>query len=435
MMTVAYCTFGCKVNQYETDCIAELMERNGFVTTDDMMTADIVIINSCTVTQSADVKLGQLLRRVRRQNPEAITIVAGCYPQAHGETALIKDADIIIGEANKTKIPEIISEFLEKHERLCDITPHQKGEKIERMSLSRRADKTRAIIKIQDGCDRFCSYCIIPYARGRSRSKPIEEIQAEASELALQGHRELILVGINLSCYGEDLGGIDLADAVHAACLSTADRVRLGSIEPEMLTENIIKRLSHEAKLCPHFHLSLQSGCDRTLERMRRRYNSSEYRELVKLLRAYFPYCAITTDVMVGFPGETEEDFLESVEFVKEIAFAGVHVFPYSEREGTVASKMPGSVPKAERYRRAEIMSEAAKIGEEAFREAHSGKVVSVLFEHEKDSNYHQGHTKDYLMVKVSKVQDTLWKEIRDVKITECKDNCLYGELINPTAD
>ncbi|MCD7803835.1 MAG: tRNA (N(6)-L-threonylcarbamoyladenosine(37)-C(2))-methylthiotransferase MtaB [Oscillospiraceae bacterium] len=434
-MTVSYYTFGCKVNQYETDCIAELMERNGFVTIDDPMTADVVVINSCTVTQAADVKLGQLLRRVRRKNPDTITVVAGCYPQAHGVTELINNADIIVGEANKTKIPELISDFLANKEHVCEIPPHQKGEKLEEMSLSKRTEKTRAIIKIQDGCDRFCSYCIIPYARGRSRSKPIEEIEAEARELALQGHKELILVGINLSCYGEDLGEIDLADAVHSVCLSTADRVRLGSIEPEMLTEGIIRRLSQEEKLCPHFHLSLQSGCDRTLERMRRRYNTEEYRELIRLLREYFPDCAVTTDVMVGFPDETEDDFLESVEFVKEIAFAGVHVFPYSERDGTVAARMPGSIPKAERYRRAEIMSEAAKIGEEAFREAHIGKTVSVLFEHEKDGDFHQGHTKDYLMVKVPKIQDTLWKKIRDVKVTACKDNCLYGEIINPTAD
>ncbi|MCD7889433.1 MAG: tRNA (N(6)-L-threonylcarbamoyladenosine(37)-C(2))-methylthiotransferase MtaB [Oscillospiraceae bacterium] len=434
-MTVAYYTFGCKVNQYETDCIAELMERNGFVTIDDPMTADVVVINSCTVTQAADVKLGQLLRRVRRQNPDAITVVAGCYPQAHGVTELINKADIIVGEANKTKIPELISDFLANKEHVCEIPSHQKGEKLEEMSLSKRAEKTRAIIKIQDGCDRFCSYCIIPYARGRSRSKPIEEIEAEARELALQGHRELILVGINLSCYGEDLGEIDLADAVHAACLSTADRIRLGSIEPEMLMEVIIRRLSQEEKLCPHFHLSLQSGCDRTLERMRRRYNTEKYRKLIRLLREYFPDCAVTTDVMVGFPDETEDDFLKSVEFVKEISFAGVHVFSYSEREGTVAARMPGSIPKAERYRRAEIMSEAAKIGEEAFQEAHIGKTVSVLFEHEKDGDFHQGHTKDYLMVKVPKIQDTLWKEIRDVRVTVCKDNCLYGEIINPTAD
>ncbi len=434
-MTVAYCTFGCKVNQYETDCIKELMERNGFVTTNDPMTADVVIINSCTVTQTADVKLGQLLRRVKRQNPDAVIVVAGCYPQAHGATELIKDADIIVGETNKTAIPELIIDFIEKRRQVCEIPPHRKGEEFEKMSLSKRAIKTRAIIKIQDGCDRFCSYCIIPYARGRSRSKPIEEIEAEVSDLALQDHKELILVGINLSCYGEDLDRVDLADAVHVACLSNTDRVRLGSIEPEMLTEDIIKRLSQEEKLCPHFHLSLQSGCDRILERMRRRYNTYEYRELVMNLREYFPDCAITTDVMVGFPGETEEDFLESVEFVKEIAFAGVHVFPYSEREGTIAARMDGSIPKAERYRRAEVMSKAAEVGEKAFMEAHIGKVVSVLFEHEKDDNFHQGHTKDYLMVKVPKIQNSLWNEIRDVRITSCKDNCLYGELINPAAD
>lgn len=408
------------------------MVKNGYVTEEDLYSADIVIVNTCTVTHSADIKLGQLLRRIRRDNPDAIIVTVGCYPQAHGKTTLISESDITVGESNKMKIPELIGDFIKNKSRISDIPAHKKSDKIETMSLSSRSGKTRAIIKIQDGCDRFCSYCIIPYARGRSRSKPLDEIESEAKALAMSGHKELVLVGVNLSCYGLDFADqkADISDAVKAAALSGAERLRLGSIEPEMLTEEIIKKLSLENKLCPHFHLSLQSGCDNTLRDMRRKYTSAEYRTLVETLRRYFPDCAITTDVMVGFPTETESDFECSLEFVKSIGFSKVHVFPYSEREGTQAAKMTVSVPKVTRFRRAEMMSEAARISENEFLTSHIGKTVEVLFEKETGSEFHSGHTRDYLTVKVPRLCASLWKETRFVEITHCEGEYLYGKIV-----
>lgn len=423
-------TFGCKVNQYESDCLSELMVSHGFEMSLSADLADIVIINSCTVTQSADIKLGQLLRRIKRINPEAVTAVCGCYPQAHKNPELISAANIIAGEGNKTELVKLISGFIENKKRTVCIPPHEKGEAIENMSLNRRNGKTRAIIKIQDGCDRFCSYCIIPFARGRSRSKPLDEIEKEAKALVKSGHKELVLVGINLSCYGEEFG-CDIADAVYAASLSGADRIRLGSIEPEMLTDVIITRLSKVKNLCPHFHLSLQSGCDKTLFEMRRKYTSADYYALVSKLRECFDGCAVTTDVMTGFPGETEEDFLQSLDFVKKIGFTKVHVFPYSEREGTRAAERSDQVPKSVRQSRAAIMSQAAGESEEKYLLSLVGKTEEILFEREKDLLWHQGHTKSYVLVKVPrKPGECLWKELRQVKIAAVKDGYCIGELI-----
>lgn len=433
-MTVYYYTFGCKVNQYETDCIKEQMERLGHAETGDLSSSDAVIINTCTVTGSADIKLRQLINKARRTRPEAIIAVMGCYSQAYGATEILAGADIIVGENNKTRLPEMIQSFQESRARLISIEQHTKQEKIEEMSLSRRPGKTRAIIRIQDGCDRFCSYCIIPYARGRARSKPLAEIEKEAKTLADAGHMELVLVGINLSCYGQDLGeNITIADAVHTVCrASCAKRVRLGSIEPEMLTDEIIERLAGEEKLCPHFHLSLQSGCNKTLKEMRRKYTKEDYSALVSKFRDCFKDCAITTDVMVGFAGESEEDFRESLEFVKSMGFAKVHVFPYSEREGTLAAKRTDQVPKAERGRRAELMAEAAKEGEKASLQGLVGRKVSVLFERERDELWHQGHTESYVLVKVPRGDGSLWKEISEVEILSAEDGYCVGKFILP---
>lgn len=443
-MTVYFHTFGCKVNQYETDCIAAVMLQRGHTRVYDQRSADIVIINTCTVTESADSKLMQLLRRIKRENPLAVTVVCGCYPQAHKDLSLIKEADIIAGENNKTLIPSLIDNYISDRQKLVSILPHKKGESIESMSLPERKDKTRAIIKIQDGCDRFCSYCIIPYARGRSRSKPLSDIENEAYYLGLAGHKEIVLVGINLSCYGADLSessyadGLpdanhtpDLCDAVCAAAKSSADRIRLGSIEPEMLTPELIKRLSKEDKLCPHFHLSLQSGCDKTLQEMRRRYNTADYELLVKTLRESFDGCSITTDIMTGFPGETEEDFLQSLSFVKKVGFSSAHVFPYSEREGTLAAKRSDQVPKSMRLKRAKIMTAAVKESEREFLQSLVGKTVSVLFEREQNDDWHQGHTSSYTLVKVKRTHLSLWREILNVRITAAEDGYCVGEIVD----
>lgn len=431
-MTAFYYTFGCKVNQYETDVICELMEKQGFTAVCESRLADIVVINSCTVTGWADNKLRQLIRRTRRENPQAVIVLCGCYPQAYQGSPILDEADIVCGENNKTVIPLLVLEYFKDRVRQAQIIPHEKGEKIEKMTLSKGSGKTRGIIKIQDGCDRFCSYCIIPYARGRSRSKPLEEIALEAKSLIASGQKELVLVGINLSCYGLEFNdGTTIAEAVHTVCSQEGVlRVRLGSIEPEMLSDSIIEKLAEEEKLCPHFHLSLQSGCDKTLKEMRRKYDTNEYAALVNALRERFPGCAVTTDVMTGFAGETEEDFLESLEFVKKIGFAKVHVFPYSEREGTSAAKRNDQLPLDIRYKRAEIMTEAAKESEARFLQSLVGKTETVLFERERDMDWHLGHTGSYVLVKVRHFTDTLWREMRDVKIISAENGYCIGEIL-----
>lgn len=430
-VTAYYYTFGCKVNQYETDCLTELMSARGHIPVSDSKLADIIIINTCTVTGSADIKLKQLLHRTRRENPGSVIAVCGCFPQIYGDSPLLSLADIIAGENNKSELPSLIEEFLRDGKRRKSVVPHTKGEIIEHLSLERGSGKTRAIIKIQDGCDRFCSYCAISYARGRSRSKPLREISDEAKRLVDSGHKELVLVGINLSCYGLDLAEKpDLADAVSAVCReSGAQRVRLGSIEPEMLTADIIERLSRESKLCPQFHLSLQSGCDKTLREMRRKYDKAEYLTLVNELRKRFTDCAITTDVMTGFAGETEEDFRESLEFVKSVGFSKVHVFPYSEREGTAAAKRSDQVPINIRLERAKIMTESAKESEKEYLESLVGKSYEVLFERERGDGWHQGHTRSYVLVKVKCFTDSLWREMRNVRIISAEDGYCIGEI------
>ncbi len=429
-MFVYYHTFGCKVNQYETENICEAMELGGFETVKSIELADIYIINSCTVTAQADLKLRQLVHKIRRINKCGIIAVCGCYTQMLKDAKrILPEVDIFVGTSNKTRIPSLVAKHIENKNTIEAINEHFKGELIEPMFNTGNHDKTRAIIKIQDGCDRFCSYCIIPYARGRIRSKSLDDIEKEAKALS-QKHDELVLVGINLSCYGQDLGDINLADAIEVVCrTSGAKRVRLGSLEPELLTEEIIVRLAKCDSLCPHFHLSLQSGCDRTLKEMRRKYDKSEYFTLVSSLRVHFPGCAITTDIMVGFPGETEEDFIQSLEFVKKIGFAQAHVFPYSVREGTFASKRSDQIPSKVKEARAKMMAEAAKISENQFLASLVGTTQEVLFERERSEDYHQGHTRNYVLVKVKHFTDSMWRKTADVKITSYENGYLIGEI------
>ncbi len=431
-MTVHYYTFGCKVNQYETNAISQMMSEKGYTAVPEINLADICIINSCTVTGSADTKLRQLVNRIRKENPGCIIIICGCYAQVYKDSPLLNMADIVVGENNKSKIPQLIENYLNCGQRQVDIKEHTLFEQIEKISLSKSTGKTRAIIKIQDGCDRFCSYCIIPYARGRSRSKALNELTEEARQLVQAGHKELVLVGINLSCYGADFNdGTTIADAVSAVCkTSGAERVRLGSIEPELLTPDIIKRLSQNKTLCPHFHLSLQSGCDRILSQMRRKYSTAEYVSIVNELRKCFNGCAITTDVMVGFPSETDEDFLESLSFIKKIGFAKVHVFPYSERAGTAAAKRKDQIPYDIRLKRAHIMSQDAKKSEQNYLSSLVGTTQFVLFEREKDDSWHQGHAPCYAMIKVKHCAETLWKQTRPVMVTSACDGYCIGEII-----
>ena len=427
-MFVWYYTFGCKVNSYETELLKANFEAHGDIAAQNLKDAQICVINSCTVTSQSDLKLRQLVHKIRRENPSAIVAVCGCYPQAYkGAAADILGADITVGQENKQDLPKLVEKYVESGERIVEI-PVEKLLYPAGEAMPRGIAKTRAIIKIQDGCDRFCTYCIIPYARGRSRSKSIEAIEAEARTLVSAGHKEIVAVGINLSDYGKGTEN-NLADALEAISRSGVERIRLGSLEPEELSEEIIARFSEIRGLCPHFHLAIQSGCDKTLREMGRKYVKADYLSEVELLRRYFPNCAITTDIMVGFPGESDEDFRESLETVKEITFADAHIFPYSKRAGTSAAKRTDAVSQKIKEERARIMAEAVAESKRKYQESLIGKTLSVLFEREKTPDFHQGHSAEYQVVRVRHFTDTLFRELRDVKITSCSDGVLFGEI------
>ena len=432
-MKIYYYTFGCKVNQYETENLRQNFSKSGFEVAAKIKDADVCLINTCTVTATADSKCRQLIRKIKKENPRSIVILTGCFPQAFEEEALLLDCDIVTGASDKSLIPDLLDEYLSRREKIVRISPHQKGEGFEKMTNGEVVSKTRAYIKIQDGCDQYCSYCIIPYARGHIRSKSLEDLKSEVNGLAESGHREIVLVGINLCCYGKDLSGeIRLVDAVETACgCDGIERVRLGSLEPEMISEDDIKRMAAQPKLCPQFHLSLQSGCNKTLKAMNRKYTAEEYEELCKRLRDSFPDCAITTDIMVGFAGESEADFEESAQFVKKMGFARCHIFPYSEREGTVAANRDGQVPMAERERRARIMEEICRKLEEDFLKSMVGKTVKVLFERENCTDFHQGYSENYTQIKILRKHSSksLRRTISCVKIEEYEKNYCIGQI------
>lgn len=379
------------------------MEEEGYTTAEytvgqpDIGEA-VLVVNSCTVTGESDRKLRQLLRRCRRDNPQAVLVLTGCFPQAFPEDAAnLPEPQILLGNAARRELPERLAQYYKDERRVVAIAPH--GREYESLSICEFQGRTRAFVKIEDGCDRFCSYCIIPYARGRVRSKPLDELSAEVQRLAENGYREIVLVGINLTAYGKDIDAT-IADAVEVACAPEGiRRVRLGSIEPDHLTEELVQRLATYDKLCPQFHLALQSGCDATLKRMNRHYTSAEYREVCKRLRTAFPDCALTTDVMVGFPGETAEEFEQSLAFVESIGFSRIHCFPYSKRAGTPAAKAPMQVSNAEKARRNKQLIAAGKRSETAFEEALLGRVVEVLPETVRPDGRVEGYTDTYVTV------------------------------------
>lgn len=428
-MKVKFITLGCKVNQYESEAMLELLLREGFQEAADGEEADVVVVNSCTVTATGDQKARQALRRAKKQNPGAVAVLTGCWPQAFpGEAAEFQEADIVLGTKNRAALLPHILSYLSHKQRIVDIAPHEAGEKFEAMRVSSFHGRTRAFLKIEDGCNRFCSYCIIPYARGRVRSKPLSEIRAEVRSLAAHDYREVVLTGINLPAYGQDLG-LHLCDAVEAACEEPEiRRVRLGSLEPEQLTEEVIARLQRQKKLCPQFHLSLQSGCDETLRRMNRHYTTAEYRQIVKNLRAAFPGCAITTDIMVGFAGETEEEFQTSLNFAKEIAFAKVHVFAYSRRPGTKAYTAPDQVPEKVKEERSRVMIAVTLATQRAFLRAQVGNTEEVLFEQAADKNVYEGYTGNYTLVRAVSPMP-LHGQLLPVQITEAGEGFCLGEI------
>ena len=422
-------TLGCKVNQYESEVMAELLDQAGYIKAESYQDSDINIVNSCTVTATGDAKNRKLIRRIRRENPDSIIILCGCMPQAFSDDiSVFEGCDIVMGNTARRDIIPLIEEFLMERRQIIRIGEHQRNEAFEPMRINAFNERTRACIKIEDGCNRFCTYCIIPYARGRVRSKELDEIRKEAEALAENGFKEIVLVGINLSAYGQEWD-LNVYDAVKVVCQTNGiERVRLGSIEPERMTADILSALTKEPKFCPHFHLSLQAGCDATLKRMHRHYDTAEYARIVADIRRLFDNPSITTDVMVGFVGESEADFNASVSFTDEIGFAKTHVFPYSRRKGTAADKMDGHIDEHLKHERADIMIAHTLEQQRRFMQSQVRLTEPVLFETRSKDGMMEGYTKNYTKVRV-KDDRIISGEIYDVKLTEAYDDYCVGEI------
>lgn len=412
MKKAALHNLGCKVNAYETEAMQELLEKNGYEIVPFHDLADVYVINTCSVTNMADRKSRQMIHRARKQNPDAVIVAAGCYVQAQADMGeLDENIDIVIGNNKKKDLIRLLEEYFKEDipEQMQEVIDINHTFEYESLHLSRTAEHTRAYLKVQDGCNQFCTYCIIPYARGRVRSRKKEDVVEEVRTLAEHGYQEVVLTGIHLSSYGlewkdengkQTEGLLDLIRAVHG--VEGIKRIRLGSLEPRIVTEEFAKELACLPKICPHFHLSLQSGCDATLKRMNRRYTSSEYAEKCELLRKYFPNPALTTDVIVGFPGETEEEFKESYDFVDSIDFYETHIFKYSRREGTKAAVMPDQVDEQIKAKRSAQLIELGEKKRAAYEQSFQGKEVEVLVEEDLELNGKEvqiGHTKEYMKI------------------------------------
>ena len=415
MKKAALHNLGCKVNAYETEAMQEMLEKAGYEIVPFKEGADIYIINTCTVTNIADRKSRQMLHRARKMNPGAIVVAAGCYVQAQAEKQEVDPCiDIVLGNNRKKDLIAVLEEYEKNKEAdtcLEEVEDISRTREYETLSLTRPGDHTRAYIKVQDGCNQFCTYCIIPYARGRVRSRAVEDVIREVRSLAENGYREVVLTGIHLSSYGIDFDGerhlLELIRAVHE--VEGISRIRLGSLEPGIITEEFAESISSLPKMCPHFHLSLQSGCDDTLRRMNRRYTSAEYYEKCQILRKYFDHPALTTDVIVGFPGETEEEFRQSMEFVDKVNFYETHIFKYSRRAGTKAADMDGQVSEQIKTRRSARMIAMGEQKRRAYEEGFIGKEVEVLVEEpaEIDGKVMQvGHTKEYIKIALDRKEN-----------------------------
>ena len=429
MKKVALHNLGCKVNAYETEAMQEMLEKEGYEIVPFKEGADIYIINTCTVTNIADRKSRQMLHRARKMNPDAIVVAAGCYVQAQENEHHELDSciDIVIGNNKKQDLIQILDEYESKckTEEVIDINHTNE---YENLNLSRTGEHTRAYIKVQDGCNQFCSYCIIPFARGRVRSRSLEDVVQEVTTLSGNGYKEVVLTGIHLSSYGVDFEEqearkktdlLTLILAVHE--IPGIERIRLGSLEPRIITEEFAKTIAGLPTMCPHFHLSLQSGCDATLKRMNRRYTTGEYYEKCELLRKYFDHPALTTDVIVGFPGETEEEFEESKAFVDKVNFYETHIFKYSKREGTRAAVMENQVPEQIKAERSAQLIELGAKKQEAYEKEMVGKNVEILVEEPAQINGKEvqvGHTKEYIKVALES-DENLQNQIVKVRIDD----------------
>lgn len=401
---VAFLTLGCKVNQYETDAMTELLQAKNYEVVDFKEEADVYIINTCSVTNMADRKSRQMIHRARKINPDAIIVAAGCYVQAQ-EDALLQEgvADILIGNNKKKDIVSILEQYHANNEKVKEVIDLSKEQEYEPLFVTNVSGHTRAYLKIQDGCNQFCSYCIIPYTRGRIRSRKPEEVMEEVRQLAENGFKEIVLTGIHLSSYGKDLGNTSLLSIIgDIHQVEGIERIRLGSLEPRIITEDFARELSSYEKVCPHFHLSLQSGCDETLARMNRKYNTKEYEEALEILRKYYDHPALTTDVIAGFVGETEEEFASTVEYLEKINLYEMHIFKYSVRKGTRAERMKGHVPEQIKTQRSNVLLQMTARHMRDYESYYLGKVEDVLLEEEVEiegKRYFQGYTKHYVKV------------------------------------
>ena len=436
--TVSFYTLGCKVNQYETNAMEQQFIKNNYEIVENTQKADIYVINTCTVTNMAERKSRQMLRRVKEINPSAVLVVCGCYAQvAKNELEQIPEIDIILGINEKNEIVQIVENYMEK---MAEQDKRSQEAEIDDVSKQKEfldfgdvtyTEKNRAVVKVQDGCNMFCSYCIIPYARGRIRSRKIESVVSEIKKIAKEEIKEVVITGIHVASYGKDFDNentskkirlIDLLEAINK--IDGIDRIRLSSLEPTIVDEEFATRLSKLDKICDHFHLSLQSGCDETLKRMNRKYTTQIYRDAVATLRKYYPEASFTTDVIVGFPGETDEEFAKTYEFLKEIDFYRLHVFKYSPRRGTVAEKMPNQIDGNKKEERSNKLIELSNSTENKHNQSYIVKTVKVLFE-EFEDGFFKGHTTNYMMVKVAgeeEQSDKFVNKILDVKIRENND-------------
>ena len=428
-MRTAIYTLGCKVNQYETQAMEAELTRRGHTLVPFDGEADAYIINTCTVTAVSDKKSRQMIRQARKRSPHAIVAVCGCYAQTDPEAVEALEVDLVMGTNDRMGFLDRLEALSPDGGQVVDVDDALRRRTFERLPAGGLEGRTRAMLKVEDGCVNFCTYCIIPYARGPIRSLPAAEAAAQAAKLAEEGYKELVLTGIEISSWGRDLEGKpELMDLIEAVCAAAPEcRVRLGSLEPRTITADFCRRGAAIPNLCPHFHLSMQSGCDSVLKRMNRKYDTARYYESVRFLREYFDRPGITTDLIVGFPGETEEEFVQTLDFVQKCAFSAMHIFPYSRRSGTPAAAMAGQCSNAVKEERAHRAGEVARGLRQAWLESWVGQTLPVLFEEEKDGLW-RGHAPNYTEVFVS--GQGLHNVIQDVKITGLHGEGLLGELV-----
>ena len=430
-MKIAFYTLGCKVNQYETQALEQLVTQRGHSLVPFEEAADAYVINTCTVTAVSDKKSRQVIRRARKAAPDAVIAVCGCYPQTHPDDVEKLGVDLISGTGDRTGFVDLLEREWSDRQPITALDDAFQRRTFEPLPAGGLEGRTRAMLKMEDGCVNFCSYCIIPYARGRVRSLPLADCVRQARELEAAGYREIVLTGIEISSWGQDLEGkpglIEAMEAIGQG-LSPDTRVRLGSLEPRTITPDFCRRAAALPNLCPHFHLSMQSGCDTVLARMNRKYDSNRYYESVKFLHEVYDRPAITTDLIVGFPGETEEEFQQTLDFIQKCAFSAMHIFPYSKRPGTPAAKLPGQVRNAVKEERAHRAAQIARTMQDAYLDRWVGETVPVLFEEEREGLW-RGHTTRYCEVAVQSAQP-LHNQLRQVRLTGRDGGALQGVLV-----